>query len=77
MSRLTSVQLDAPYLILIGDVTHPGYAKTGFGIVDWRPERVAYLAERSRETGLPCVDPMRDGRGAIVRHVRREFGGAA
>ncbi len=41
MSRLTSVQLNAPYLILIGDVVHPGYAKTGFGIVHWRPERVA------------------------------------
>jgi len=41
VSRLTSVQLNAPYLILIGDVTHPGYAKTGFGIVDWRPELVA------------------------------------
>ena len=41
MTQLTTVQLDAPYLILIGDLTDPSYAKTGFGIVHWRPERVA------------------------------------
>ena len=33
MSKLTTVQLEAPYLILIGDVTDATYAKTGLGIV--------------------------------------------
>jgi len=41
MTKLTQVQLSAPYLILIGDVNDPTYAKTGFGIVQWRPELVA------------------------------------
>jgi len=41
MTSLTTVQLNAPYLILIGDLTDPTYAKTGFGIVHWRPELVA------------------------------------
>ena len=41
MSNLTTVQLKAPYLILIGDLTDPTYAKTGFGIVQWRPDLVA------------------------------------
>ncbi|MCP4010269.1 MAG: DUF1611 domain-containing protein [Proteobacteria bacterium] len=41
MTKLTTVQLKAPYLILIGDLTDPTYAKTGFGIVDWRPDLVA------------------------------------
>jgi uncharacterized NAD-dependent epimerase/dehydratase family protein len=41
MTELTTVQLNAPYLILIGDLTDPTYAKTGFGIVDWRPDLVA------------------------------------
>ena len=41
MSNLTTVQLKAPYLILIGDLTDPTYAKTGLGIVDWRPDLVA------------------------------------
>ena len=41
MTKLTTVQLNAPYLILIGDVADPTYVKTGFGIVHWRPDLVA------------------------------------
>jgi len=41
MTTLTTVQLKAPYLILIGDMGDPTYAKTGLGIVDWRPDLVA------------------------------------
>jgi len=41
MPQLTRVQLQAPYLILIGDVGDQLDAKTGFGIVQWRPELVA------------------------------------
>jgi uncharacterized NAD-dependent epimerase/dehydratase family protein len=41
MTNLTTVQLNAPYLILIGDLTDATYAKTGFGIVHWRPDLVA------------------------------------
>ena len=41
MPKLTTLQLQPPYLILIGDLTDPTYAKTGFGIVQWRPELVA------------------------------------
>lgn len=39
--KITSVHLKAPYLILIGEEDDPTYAKTGFGIVQWRRERVA------------------------------------
>jgi uncharacterized NAD-dependent epimerase/dehydratase family protein len=35
------VRLNAPYLILIGDVEDKAYAKTGLGIVQWRPDLVA------------------------------------
>ena len=41
MTNLTTVQLNPPYLILIGNITDPTYAKTGFGIVHWRPDLVA------------------------------------
>jgi uncharacterized NAD-dependent epimerase/dehydratase family protein len=41
MTDLTTVQLNAPYLILIGDLTDPTYAKTGYGLVQWRPDLVA------------------------------------
>lgn len=38
---INTIQLDAPYLILIGDVEDKPYAKTGFGIMQWRPDLVA------------------------------------
>ncbi len=41
MTQLTTVHLNAPYLILIGHLSDPTYAKTGFGIVHWRPDLVA------------------------------------
>jgi len=41
VTKLTTVQLNAPYLILIGDLVDPTYAKTGLGIVHWRPDLVA------------------------------------
>jgi uncharacterized NAD-dependent epimerase/dehydratase family protein len=41
MPALTTVQLKAPYLILIGEEDDATYAKTGFGIVHWRRDRVA------------------------------------
>ena len=41
MTKLTTVHLNAPYLILIGDLEDATYAKTGFGIVHWRPDLVA------------------------------------
>jgi uncharacterized NAD-dependent epimerase/dehydratase family protein len=41
MTKLTTVQLRAPYLILIGDIIDITYAKTGLGIAHWRPDLVA------------------------------------
>lgn len=41
MNEITSVQLKAPYLILIGAEDDATYAKTGLGILQWRPELVA------------------------------------
>jgi uncharacterized NAD-dependent epimerase/dehydratase family protein len=41
MTELTTVQLNPPYLILIGEEDDSTYAKTGLGIVQWRPELVA------------------------------------
>ncbi len=41
MPETTVVELRAPYLVMIGDVRHPLYAKTGLGIVRWRGEKVA------------------------------------
>jgi uncharacterized NAD-dependent epimerase/dehydratase family protein len=41
MNIYTEVNLKAPYLIFTGDVDNLTYAKTGAGIVQWRPDLVA------------------------------------
>ena len=41
MDKRTRVNLKTPYLILIGEEDDETYAKTGLGIVQWRPECVA------------------------------------
>ena len=37
----TRIELEAPFLIFLGDVGDDGHAKTGFGLVHWRGERCA------------------------------------
>ena len=41
MYSLDSACLRAPYLVFIGDINSPTYAKTGIGIMQWRKELVA------------------------------------
>ena len=41
MMEVNRVELHPPYVILLGDVQDAMYAKTGLGIVQWRPDRVA------------------------------------
>lgn len=55
-ATLTKVKLDAPYLILIGDVEGPTYAKTGLGLVQWVPEKVMgqlRFSGRGLDMGVP------------------------
>ena len=33
-----TIALPRPYLLFLGDVTVPGFAKTAFGLKDWAPE---------------------------------------
>lgn len=35
---LAMFELPTPYLLFLGDVTEPGYAKTAFALRDWAPE---------------------------------------
>ena len=56
MSAPISIQLSAPYLIFLGDVSNKAYAKTALGVVQWAPEAcVAQLRypECTIDTGLP------------------------
>ena len=49
-----------PYLIFLGDVQIPLFAKTAFGVRDWRPEACAgewALPEAKISLGLPFMPP--------------------
>lgn len=52
--------LPQPYLLFLGDIVEPGYAKTAFGLRDWAPERC--IGEfgcdgATVSTGLPRLTP--------------------
>lgn len=52
--------LPQPYLLFLGDIAEPGYAKTAFGLRDWARERcVGEFAcrEATVTTGLPRLAP--------------------
>lgn len=52
--------LPSPYLLFLGDVTEPGFAKTAFGLRDWAGERCIgefALARARVTTGLPRLTP--------------------
>ncbi len=54
--QLTTVQLEAPYLLYLGDCPDMHHAKTGTGIAYWRPEKCAgqmRLADCPVDLGLP------------------------
>ncbi|MCL1635704.1 DUF1611 domain-containing protein [Luteimonas sp. SX5] len=53
--------LPQPYLLFLGDVTEPGYAKTAFGLRDWARERCVgeFACEAATvTTGLPFLTPV-------------------
>jgi len=52
--------LPQPYLLFLGDIVEPGYAKTAFGLRDWAPERCVgefACAGAAVSTGLPPLTP--------------------
>ncbi|HEY3786850.1 MAG TPA: DUF1611 domain-containing protein [Steroidobacteraceae bacterium] len=56
-----SIELPQPYLLFLGDVTEPAYAKTAFGLRDWAPQLCVgefALPEVTVTTGLPRLSPV-------------------
>jgi uncharacterized NAD-dependent epimerase/dehydratase family protein len=54
------IALPSPYLLFLGDVTEPGYAKTAFGLRDWARELCVgefALPEGTVSAGLPQLTP--------------------
>ena len=53
--------LPSPYLLFLGDITEPGYAKTALGLRDWARERCVgeyVLSNGSVTTGLAAMTPI-------------------
>jgi D-glutamate N-acetyltransferase len=54
------VQLPQPYLLFLGDVTEPTYAKTAFGLRDWARQHCVgewSCSDRTVTLGLPRLSP--------------------
>ncbi len=63
---------------IMGRRTNPAIRCAGISVNTSRlpgGERAAFLTELSAETGLPCVDPLVDGCGAIVDHINQHYPG--
>jgi uncharacterized NAD-dependent epimerase/dehydratase family protein len=68
--------LPQPYLLFLGDIVEPGFAKTAFGLRDWAGERCVgeYSLPGARvSTGLPNLDP----KAAAARGARSMVIGVA
>ncbi len=55
-----TLELPQPYLLFLGDVTEPSYAKTAFGLRDWARERCVgefACAPDAISVGLPQLSP--------------------
>ena len=75
---LPSVQEIMQRTIDLGRLTNPAIRCVGVALNTSRVpdgERAALIARYAAETGLPCVDPIRDGTGPIVARLRAEFPG--
>ena len=55
-----ALRLPQPYLLFLGDVTEPSFAKTAFGLADWASEKCIgeyALGATGVSTGLPAMHP--------------------
>jgi len=66
---ITAVRFEAPYVVFLGDVVDPIYAKTALGLVKWRPDGCAgqiRLPGCGVDAGVPELS-IGDARSAGVR----------
>lgn len=79
-SARSGQELPSPYLLFLGDVAKPAYAKTAFGLRDWAGDRCIgefALATAQVSTGLPVMSPAEArlaGARALVIGVANEGG---
>lgn len=79
-SDQSRLSLPSPYLLFLGDVTRPAYAKTAFGLRDWAADKCVgefAVAGAQVTTGLPVMTPAEArlaGARALVIGVANEGG---
>jgi uncharacterized NAD-dependent epimerase/dehydratase family protein len=60
IGEISGLNVPQPYLLFLGDISEPAYAKTAFGLRDWVPERCVgefACGEGHLSTGLPYLTP--------------------
>lgn len=65
---MNTLVFPTPFAVFLGDVEDPGFAKTGFGLVEWRSEHCVgqvRLPGCPIDLGVPDLDPKR-----LSTHVR-------
>ncbi len=64
------MELPRPFLLFLGDVKEPGYAKTALGLRDWAPEHCIgeYAFPGALTIGLPQLLP-REAKAAGARSL--------
>ncbi|MBE9550404.1 MAG: DUF1611 domain-containing protein, partial [Proteobacteria bacterium] len=73
---LPSIQECIDQHVLLGSRTNPAIACVGISANTSKlpaTERLDYLTNLSKQTGLPCIDPLIDGCGAIVEHIQQLY----
>ena len=73
---LPSLQQVIDRTVAIGSLTNPAIRCVGISLNTsgmTADERQAHLTRCVRETGLPCVDPLVEGTGAIIQRMLQEF----
>ncbi|MEN8251888.1 MAG: NAD-dependent epimerase/dehydratase family protein, partial [Bacteroidota bacterium] len=73
---LPSIQECVDLNVQMGKLTNPNIKCVGISVNTSRlptDEREKYLINLSKDTGLPCVDPLIDGCDAIVNYINENI----
>jgi uncharacterized NAD-dependent epimerase/dehydratase family protein len=73
---LLSIKETISQHILLGKRTNPNIRCVGVSVITSElpsEERVKYLEDLSKETGLPCIDPLIDGCDKIVNYINKNI----
>lgn len=71
---VASVRACMEATLAMGRLTNPAIRCVGISVNTSSleaDERRGYLAQLAEQTGLPCIDPLADGPGAIIDYIRK------